>query len=232
MIVITGISKGLGKVIAEIFAKQGYTIAGCARNSIELGILKQDLESKYPIACYVQPADLSKAEDIDNFIDFLQNLPEKPTALIHNAALFQFGGLLEEDENLLATMLHTNLFSAYKLTKSLLPAMIEAKKGHIFSICSSLIHQVRNNMGSYGISKFALYGMTKILREELKPHSIKVTAVMLGSTYTDSWADSGVNPALLVDAKDVANAILAAFLQSPNSVTEEIWIRPQKGDLI
>ena len=86
-------------------------------------------------------------------------------------------------------------------------------------------------MGSYGISKFALYGMTKLLREELKPFGVKVTAVMAGSTFTDSWRDSKVNPDLLVAPKDIATAILAAFLQSPNSVTEEICIRPQEGDL-
>ncbi len=230
MILITGITKGIGRAIAEKFAKQGYNIVGCARNRGELMAFKHEMETQYSITCEVQSADLSQPQDLEYFIEFVQNLPQKPQVIVHNAALFQFSSIIEEDESLLSSMLHTNLFSAYQLSKAILPDMIAQRKGHIFTICSSVIYQPRKNMGSYGISKFALYGMTKLLREELKPHGVKVTAVMAGSTFTNSWADSGVDPDRLVDAKDIADAIFAAFLQSPNSVTEEICIRPQEGD--
>jgi short-subunit dehydrogenase len=231
MIIITGITKGIGRAIAEEFAAKGYDLVGCARNRTELADFKRELENTYSIKCHFLSTDLSQPNDLENFVEFVTNLPQKPQALINNAALFQFGGILEEDESLLMTMLHTNLFSAYQLSKAVLPTMIANKKGHIFNICSSVIYQPRKNMGSYGISKFALYGMTKLLREELKPYGVKVTAVMAGSTFTDSWRDSNINPDRLVAPKDIATAILAAFLQSASSVTEEICIRPQEGDL-
>lgn len=232
MIIITGISKGIGRAIAEIFAKAGYNLAGCARNREDLVALQKELETKYAIQCYFQSADLSQPQDLDNFINFVQKLPQSPKVLINNAAHFQFSSIIDEDEALLYSMLHTNFFSAYLLSKAVLPAMMQEKEGHIFNICSSVIYQPRKDMGSYGISKFALYGMTKILREELKPHHIKVTAVVPGSTFSNSWVGSGIDENRLAAAEDIASAIFAVFQQSPRTVTEEIIIRPQEGDVI
>jgi short-subunit dehydrogenase len=232
MIIITGITKGIGRAIAEVFAAAGHHLAGCARNKQELAVLQQELETKYKIKCYFSSADLSQPQDLDNFISFLAQIPQKPIALINNAALFQFSSLIDEDESLLHTMLHTNFFSAYQLSKAVIPQFIAQQKGHIFNICSSVIYQPRKDMGSYGISKFALYGMTKILREELKPHHVKVTAVIPGSTFSNSWIDTQIDENRLIDAMDIAKAILTVFQQSPRTVTEEILIRPQEGDFV
>ncbi|MEJ7684694.1 MAG: SDR family NAD(P)-dependent oxidoreductase [Segetibacter sp.] len=86
-------------------------------------------------------------------------------------------------------------------------------------------------MGSYGISKFALYGFTKHLREEMKPYGIKVTAVCPGATYTSSWEESDIKPDRLLKADDVAKMVFACSQLSAAAVVEDIIIRPQLGDL-
>jgi short-subunit dehydrogenase len=231
MIVITGISKGIGRAIAEVFASKGYNLIGCARNKADLQLCKQELESAYPISCLTFCADLSQPQDLDDFATFLKEQPVAIQGLVNNAAFFQFGSLVSEDEMLFMTMLHTNLFAPYKLTQAILPQMIANQQGHIFNICSTVVLQPKGNMGSYGVSKFGLYGMTKILREELKPHHIKVTAVLPGSTFTSSWDGSHIDQNRLIDAADIAKAVLAVYEQSARTVTEEIYIRPQTGDL-
>lgn len=65
----------------------------------------------------------------------------------------------------------------------------------------------------------------------MMPHNIKVTAVIPGAAYTDSWNGSGVAPSRLMEAEDVARAIYQATLFSPQAVVEEIIIRPLLGDL-
>ena len=78
-----------------------------------------------------------------------------------------------------------------------------------------------------------MYGMTQVLREELKPHGIKVTAVLPGATRTGSWdgfADS-LPEDRLMDPADVAETIYSTYSLSVRSVVEEIIIRPQLGDL-
>jgi short-subunit dehydrogenase len=128
-------------------------------------------------------------------------------------------------------MIESNLYSAYHLTRALLAPMMAAKKGHIFNICSIASLNAYANGGSYSISKFALAGFTKNLREELKPHGIKVTGVYPGAVYTASWVGSGVDPKRIMEASDVATMIVAAASLSDAAVAEDIVLRPQLGDL-
>jgi short-subunit dehydrogenase len=128
-------------------------------------------------------------------------------------------------------MIAVNLYSAYHLTRLLLPAMMEKKSGHIFNMCSIASLQSYANGGAYSISKFALLGFSKNLREEMKPFGIKVTAVLPGAAYTDSWAASGIDPKRFMEAADIANMIYAAASLSPQACVEDIIIRPQLGDI-
>ena len=97
------------------------------------------------------------------------------------------GAIHEEPDGHLETMINTNLYSAYHLTRGVLPGMMHDRIGHIFNICSIASIMPYANGGSYSISKYAMLGMTKVLREEMKSHGIRVTAVMPGATYTASW---------------------------------------------
>jgi short-subunit dehydrogenase len=109
--------------------------------------------------------------------------------------------------------------------------MITQKSGHIFNICSIASIQPYTNGGSYSISKYAMLGFSKNLREELKPFHIKVTSVLPGATYTDSWAGTGVDEKRIMEAGDVAEMVFAASKLSVQACVEEIILRPQLGDL-
>ena len=128
-------------------------------------------------------------------------------------------------------MIEVNLYSAYHLTRTLLPVMIQRRSGHIFNICSIASLQAYPNGGAYSISKFALAGFSRNLREEMKPHGIKVTTVYPGAAYTDSWAGSGVDPRRIMEAADIAAMVYAASRLSPQATVEDIILRPQLGDL-
>jgi short-subunit dehydrogenase len=98
-------------------------------------------------------------------------------------------------------------------------------------MCSIASLGAYKNGGSYSISKFALLGFTKNLREELKSYNIKVTAVIPGAVYTDSWSKTDVNPERIMQVDDVVNMIYTASLLSPQACVEEIVMRPLLGDL-
>jgi short-subunit dehydrogenase len=76
-----------------------------------------------------------------------------------------------------------------------------------------------------------MYGFSKNLREEMKPYGIKVTHVIPGAAYTDSWSGSSINPERIMEAADVAKMIYAASQLSVRACVEEIVLRPQLGDL-
>ena len=231
-VVITGASRGIGKAIAEKFASQGHQLFLSARKKATLQATVDELKKKFPSVKIKQmTADLSIKKDVDALSEWLVDQQADYDVLVNNAGNFLPGSVHNEPEGTLENMIAVNLYSAYHLTRSLLPHMIRNKKGHIFNLCSIASLQAYANGGSYSISKFALLGFTKNLREEMKPHNVKVTAVIPGAAYTDSWAKSGISADRLMEAKDIAELIYSATQLSAKACVEEITVRPQLGDI-
>ena len=231
-IVITGASRGLGLSLAEAFALEGHDLLLTARNEIKLYQTLGSLMSRFPDQIIKAKAfDLGSKQGAVDFGTWVLGLGMVPDILINNAGTFVPGRVMDEPDGQIEQMLQINLLSAYHLTRVLLPDMIKRKTGHIFNICSIAALQAYPNGGSYSISKFALSGFSKNLREELKPFSIKVTGIYPGAIYTDSWAGSGVEPGRIMKPSDIANTIVQIAKLSPQAVVEELVIRPLAGDL-
>lgn len=231
-VVVTGGTKGIGKAINELFAQKGFKIFTCARNENDLKDLKNNLEKKYSgCSLHYLPADMSNKEDVKKFSKYvLDEVGDSLDVLINNAGLFIPGTVAEEEEGALEKMIETNLYSAYHLTRALLSSVKKAK-GHIFSICSTASIIPYMNGGSYCISKFAMLGMTKVLREELKTEDVRVTAVLPGATYTASWDGVELPEERFMKPEDVASSVMNAYEVSDRTVIEEIILRPQLGDI-
>jgi short-subunit dehydrogenase len=230
-VVVTGASKGIGKAIATAFAKEGANLFLCARNEVVLYNTVAELQQANPNSIIKAKAvDVSIKEEAIAFGNWCLHAGT-PDILINNAGQFLPGSVYNEAEGLLETMIETNLYSAYHLTRTLVPTMIAARTGHIFNICSIASLHAYPNGGSYSISKFALMGLTKNLREELKPFHIKVTGVYPGAVLSESWAGFDNTSKRIMEAEDIAAMIVAASKLSPQAVVEDIILRPQLGDL-
>ena len=228
-VIITGASKGIGKAIAAGFAAEGATLFLCARNEVTLYNTVAELQTKYP-ACNIKAKaiDLSVKEQTQAFGAWvLAGLADTPTGkidvLVNNAGNFTPGTISQEDEEVLEKMMAINLYSAYHLTRALLPTMVQAKQGLIVNMCSIAALAAYPNGGSYSISKYALMGFTKNL--------IKVMGVYPGAVMTDSWGDFDNSSQRIMEASDIANMVLAASKLSPQAVVEDIILRPLLGDL-
>ncbi|MEP2671374.1 MAG: SDR family NAD(P)-dependent oxidoreductase [Cyclobacteriaceae bacterium] len=231
LIVVSGGTKGIGRAVIEKFAGEGFDIFTCARNEKDLAQLKTAIEGDHGINLYYSVADLSKRDAQARFAKDILALNRQVEILVNNAGYFEPGLITEEREGALEQMIDSNVYSAYHVTRALVKNMKSARRGHIFSICSVASLFAYPNGGSYSISKFALLGFSKVLREELKQFGIRVTAVMAGATYTASWESSDLPVERFMKAQDVADAIFGAYSLSPQSVVEELIIRPQLGDI-
>ena len=230
-IIITGASKGLGKAFALQFAQEHNHLFLCARNSKILQSTVEEIKIKSPkTQIHYTTANVSIKKEAIEFAEWCLNIAV-PDILINNAGSFLPGSISEESDGVLEEMLAINLFSAYHITRVVLPKMKENKSGHIFNMCSIASTDAYANGGSYSISKFALMGFNKNLREELKPHGIKVTSIIPGAIYTDSWKGSGVDENRIMKDTDIAQLVYAAAHLSQQACVEEIVIRPQLGDL-
>jgi len=232
LLVITGGSKGIGRSIILKFAKMNFDIITCSRNLDDLSKLKEDVnkESKTVSVNFIQ-SDLSKEKECQNFIDYVKSFKRNLDLLVNNVGIFSPGKIYNEDEGVLERMINTNLYSNYHISRGLIPSMLSRKKGHIFNICSIASKIAYSNGGSYCVSKFALYGMSLCLREELKDKGIKVTSVLPGATLTSSWDGSEFDKNRFVQPNDIAESIFSIYNMSSGSTVEEIIIRPQLGDI-
>jgi short-subunit dehydrogenase len=230
-VVVTGASKGIGRAIAENFAADGANLFLCSRNMDATLKWQQELMQRFNISITAFNADLSTAEGAKSFGEQLLRATDQVDVLVNNTGMYEPGSIYNEEEGQLERMLHVNLLSAYHLTRSLIQTMIKNKSGHIFNICSIAALQAYPNGGSYSISKWALAGFSKNLREEMKPFNIKVTSVHPGATYTSSWEGSGVEEKRIMEVNDVAKMIVTASKLSPQACLEEMVLRPQLGDL-
>jgi short-subunit dehydrogenase len=229
-VVVTGASQGIGQGIAERFAASGADLFLCSRNMDKHQAWTQGLMKKYKIRISTFNADLSNKEEVQAFADAVLKAWDRIDILVNNAGLFEPGSIYNEPEGNMEKMIGLNLYSAYHLTRRILPLMMKKKKGHIFNICSIAAIQAYPAGGSYSISKFALNGFSKNLREEMKPHGIKVTSVHPGATFTRSW-EGFVEKSRIMEVIDVAEMVYAASRLSANACVEEILLRPQLGDL-
>lgn len=233
-LLITGASRGLGKAIAEKFAGDGsaHVILMCSRQQEKLDAAARELKERFPASTFSSLAcDLSKKEEAKRLADWVQQEVQPIDILVNNAGTFVPGSVYNEEDGALEQMIEVNLYSAYHLTRQLLPAMMKKKSGHIFNMCSIASLKAYNNGGAYSISKFALLGFSKNLREEMKPYNIKVTTVLPGAAYTDSWAASGIDPQRIMEAGDIAELVYSAAHLSGKACVEDIIVRPQLGDL-
>lgn len=218
--------------MATAFAADNHDLFLCARNEVALYNTVAELQVKFPDSnINAIAADVANKEDNKKLAEWILQKAGTTDVLINNAGQFLPGSVYNEPEGLLEQMMAVNVYSAYQLTRQLLPAMMAAKQGHIFNLCSIASLQAYANGGSYSISKFALMGFSKNLREELKPYNIKVTAVYPGAVMTDSWGDFDNSQQRIMEANDIAAMIIAATKLSPQAVVEDIVIRPQLGDL-
>ena len=231
-ILITGGSRGIGYATAFAFAQQGDEVLMISRSKEKLRTAKQSILQEIPSASVsVFSADCSIKDELQSVADYVKNDFENCDILINNAGVFVPGSIHSEEEGSLQKMIETNVYSAYELTRLLLPGMKESGKGDIVNICSIASLTAYDNGGSYSISKAALLSFSKNLREEMKPFGIRVMSVLPGATYTDSWAGAEIDEERLMPAEDIAACIIHACNLSRRTVVEEIIIRPQLGDL-
>lgn len=230
--IVSGASKGIGKAITTVFAKGGFDVALNARGKEALQSLVDQLSRTYPNQKFVGiPTDMSDKKAIFEFASKISEELGTPDILINNAGLFQPGEILKEEDGVLERMIETNLYSAYYLTRAFAKPMIEQGSGQIFNICSIAGLKAYPGGASYCISKAAQLAFSRSLREEMKEHGIKVTAILPGATYTASWEGVDLPESRFMPAEDIAKSVWDIYQLSDRTDVEEIILRPQLGDV-
>jgi len=228
--IITGATKGIGRALVMHLAANKYNLALCARNADDVEKLIAELNQIHlALNFYGMATDLENRSDVESFANFALDSLGTVDLLINNAGLFMPSGLMDEAPDALERQMQVNVHTPHYLCKFFAREMIKQKKGHIVNICSTASLNLLTGSASYSISKAALLSLTRLLREELMPSGIRVTAVLPGATLTDSWAGTTLPADRFVLPEDIAKAIFNAISMNEGVNVDEILIRPLKS---
>ncbi|MBP5325570.1 MAG: 3-oxoacyl-[acyl-carrier-protein] reductase [Pseudobutyrivibrio sp.] len=181
---ITGASRGIGRVIAETMAKAGYDIAICYSGNESAAQETISLCKKHGVQAMYVKADVSNSEDVATMFSEVKSLLGPVDVLVNNAGITKDGLLLRMTEEDFEKVVDINLKGAFLCTKAAIKDMLRAKKGSIINITS--IVGVTGNAGqaNYSASKAGLIGFTKSVAKEYGSKGITVNAVAPGFIQT------------------------------------------------
>lgn len=182
--IVTGASKGIGRGIAKILAKNNIqVVANYFKSEEEAESLKTELDEE-GIVIDIVKADVSKKDEAKRLVQFALEKYKTIDILINNAGISEYKLFTEETDEDWDRIINTNLYSAFIMSQEVLPAMINQKEGCIINI-SSVWGIVGASMEVlYSISKAGMDGLTKALAKELGPSNIRVNSIAPGIINT------------------------------------------------
>lgn len=232
VILITGASQGIGAAIAQVFATElpGVRLALVARNEKNLRTTAREC-LKLGAEVELFPCDVTKEKAVAAMARAVAKHFGPVDVLINNAGAFAMAPFVKTSVAAFDDMIATNLRSAFLVTHAFLPAMVKRKRGDVFFMSSIAGLGAYPQAAAYCAAKFGVTGLAKVLRAETKDTGVRVCCVHPGATWSPSWSKSGVKPARIMPAQDIAQAILDVYRLSRRTVVEAIVLRPQLGDL-
>ena len=179
--IVTGASRGIGRAIAEVFAREGARVAICGRKQETLDRVAGEIGPNVKaIACHV-----GRAEQIENLVAATAREFGSIDILVNNAATnISFGPCLKIDEAQFDKMIDINLKSAFRLVQAVAPGMCERGGGSIINIASIAGLRPQRHSLLYSMTKAALIMMTQSYALELGPKSVRVNAIAPGLIQT------------------------------------------------
>ncbi len=228
--VVTGASRGIGRASALALAKEGVHVVVTARTQEELTSLVQEAEAS-GVQAKAIVADLTQADDVAQLKTEALEAFDQIDILVNNAGVAKYGRLLEHTIDDYDWMMNTNMRSTFLCTHAFLPEMLERKSGSVIIVSSQAGLRGFSTETVYCATKFAQVGFAQALDAEVLEHNVKVSVIAPGGVHTTFAIGTGRTegqPGLaeMLDAEDVADAVVFAARQPPKSRILVIGMRP------
>ena len=230
--IVTGASKGIGKAIAEVFAKSGVKVVLAARTRKVVEQVEADLKQVGADVLAI-PTDVTDDKAVQSLITKTLDAYQKLDILINNAGAGVFGNVIDFDHTDWDTVINSNLKGVFLCTKFALPHLIADGGGQIINVLSIAAKVAFPASGAYCAAKAGALAFTKVLAAEVRQQNVRVTAVLPGSVETPFWDDIPEHPDFdkMLKPEHIADAILSVCQQPNGMVTEEIVVMPPLGIL-
>lgn len=208
---VTGAGKGIGKAIAIALANEGAHVGLIARTEKDVKEVADEISKMGVMAAYAT-ADVSNRAEVEAAVEKLNTELGNVDILINNAGTATFGNFLALEPEVWENQIKVNLFGVYYTTRAVLPQMIERKTGDIVNISSTAGKTGSPVTSAYAASKFAVFGLSESLMQEVRKHNIRVTALAPSTVVTDLANSANLitgDPERVMHPEDFAELIMA-----------------------
>ncbi len=229
--IITGASDGIGEVVVQGLAEDGYKTILVARSEDKLEKVAEGIRKKVSpeISPIVIPLDVSLHEQVLHALGEILNEQGRIDVLVNNAGIWRDGTSNARAEDFDA-LYRVNVRGAFSVVQTVVPLMKEQQYGYIINIASRAGKYGFEDTGAYSASKFGLVGLSESLYRELLPHGIKVTALCPGwvNTKMAFEAHSPLPAEEIIQPDDILNAIRFLLHLTTATCIKEIVIECRK----
>jgi NAD(P)-dependent dehydrogenase (short-subunit alcohol dehydrogenase family) len=180
-IVITGVTRGLGRALAEWYIGQGHTVSGCGRSGMEIF----ELRSVHPEPQNFDAVDVTEVVKVGMWAERIIGSSGPPDFLVNNAALMHKPApLWQVPAPEFGKLIDVNIKGVANVIRAFVPAMVAAKRGVIVNLSSGWGRSASPEVAAYCASKWAIEGLTKALAQEL-PEGMAAVPLNPGVINTD-----------------------------------------------
>lgn len=223
---VTGAGKGIGKAIALALANEGVHVGLIARTEKDVAGTAGEIKALGVKAAY-STADVSNRQEVEAAIEKITGELGAIDILVNNAGTGTFGKFLELEPEVWEQQIRVNVFGVYYATRAVLPSMIERKGGDIVNISSTAGKSGSAVTSAYSASKFAVFGLSESLMQEVRKFNIRVTAMAPSTVVTDLANSANLitgDPERIMHPEDFAELIIAQLKLSPRVFVKEASI--------
>ena len=190
--IITGASSGIGKALATEFAAGGFNLLLIARNQASLAEVAAGCHDKHGVETEVAVADLACASSVESVIATVRSRPRHYEVLVNNAGFGIHGDFASGDIEQNIQLLNVQLTAALRLTRAVLPAMVERRSGKILNVASVYSFSPVPFQSVYAACKAFLLSFSSALQNELQGTGVTVTVFCPGVTQTEFRSRAGI----------------------------------------
>jgi NADP-dependent 3-hydroxy acid dehydrogenase YdfG len=223
--IVTGASSGIGAEFSKMLVEAGATVYGLARSTDKLKSIQKKLgDSFVPVEM-----DVTKYEDIENWVSDTFDKDHLPDILVNNAGLGYFANVDDLSLEQWHSMIDVNLSGIFYLTRLIVPLMKKNKSVcHIANISSIAGLMGNPQISAYNATKYGLRGFSEALFKELRYDGIKVTCFFPGSIATNFFdsIESVETHSHMMQPVDIAKTLKYVLETPDNFLINEITMRP------
>ena len=234
--VVTGASSGIGEATAKALAAEGFAVALAARREDRINELAKEIGDQ----ALAVPTDVADPDSARALIEKTKSELGRVDVLVNNAGVMLLGPIMGADLEHWQRMVNVNVLGLLYCTHAALPVMMEQGSGHIVNVSSVAGRIAALGSGVYNATKWGVVGFSESLRQEALNFGVRVTIVEPGFVETELQGHNELPMVVeatekyreeigqVLQAEDIANAILYAVTQPDYVSINELLVRPTK----